>query len=152
MRIIFPTEWVEALEQVIDAAGLDSAAYLLEQLSGRAREIGVELPLHLNTPYINTIRPEDEVLYPGDRAAEHRITSFIRWNALAMVVTRKATCHRANRPNRPAESRTRHLPQLRLWRRRRHGLNACEIRQRPTIHLLNYAALPEPHGDLEFSA
>jgi hypothetical protein len=48
--------------------------------------------------------------------------------------------------NRPAESRTRHQQQLRLWRRRRHGLNACEIRQRLTIHLLNYAALPELHG------
>src|SRR6266550_3467032 len=79
-------EWLEALDQVIDGAGLDSAAYLLEQLSGQARAVGADLPIHLKTPYINTIRPEDEVLYPGDRAAEHRITSFIRWNALAMVV------------------------------------------------------------------
>jgi len=79
-------EWLEALDQVIDSAGLDSAAYLLEQLSGQARAVGADLPIHLNTPYINTIRPEDEVLYPGDRAIERRITSFIRWNAMAMVV------------------------------------------------------------------
>jgi pyruvate dehydrogenase complex dehydrogenase (E1) component len=47
---------------------------------------GAELPIHLNTPYVNTIRVEDEVPYPGDRAMERRIKSLIRWNAMAMVV------------------------------------------------------------------
>ena len=31
-------EWVEALDQVIDEAGPDRAAYLLEQLTGRRAE------------------------------------------------------------------------------------------------------------------
>ncbi len=79
-------EWVESLDQVIDQAGPDRAAYLLEQLTGRARREGADLPIHLNTPYINTIRPEDEVAYPGDRAMERRIKSLVRWNAMAMVV------------------------------------------------------------------
>jgi pyruvate dehydrogenase E1 component len=79
-------EWVEALDQVIDEAGPDRAAYLLEQLSEKARLNGVELPPHINTPYINTIRVEDELPYPGDRAIERRIKSLIRWNAMAMVV------------------------------------------------------------------
>ena len=79
-------EWVESLDQVIDQAGPDRAAYLLEQLTERARAEGAELPIHLNTPYINTIRPEDEVAYPGDRAMERRIKSLVRWNAMAMVV------------------------------------------------------------------
>src|SRR6266496_3053614 len=79
-------EWMEALDQVIETAGLDGAVRLLDRLSERARALGADLPIHLNTPYINTIRPEDEVLYPGDRALERRITSFIRWNAMAMVV------------------------------------------------------------------
>jgi pyruvate dehydrogenase E1 component len=79
-------EWVESLDQVIDQAGPDRAAYLLEQLTGRARTEGADLPIHLNTPYINTIRPEDEVAYPGDRAMERRIKSLVRWNAMAMVV------------------------------------------------------------------
>ncbi len=52
----------------------------------RAQVDGAELPVQLNTPYINTIRPEDEVPYPGDRAMERRIKSLIRWNAMAMVV------------------------------------------------------------------
>jgi len=79
-------EWLEALDQVIDESGPDRAAYLLEELSDRARANGAGLPNLLNTPYINTIRPEDELNYPGDRAVERRIKSLIRWNAMAMVV------------------------------------------------------------------
>src|SRR5690349_17644652 len=79
-------EWVEALDQVIDEEGPDRAAYLLQRLTERAQANGAELPIHLNTPYVNTIRPEDEVPYPGDRAMERRIKSLIRWNAMAMVV------------------------------------------------------------------
>ncbi|HEX3877432.1 MAG TPA: pyruvate dehydrogenase (acetyl-transferring), homodimeric type [Bryobacteraceae bacterium] len=80
------TEWVEALDDIIDQAGPDRAAFLLERLNERARLEGVELPIQLNTPYINTIRVEDEVAFPGDRAMERRIKSLIRWNAMAMVV------------------------------------------------------------------
>ncbi len=79
-------EWVEALDQVIEDAGPDRAAYLLDQLTERARTNGAELPIHLNTPYVNTIRPADELPYPGDRAMERRIKSLVRWNAMAMVV------------------------------------------------------------------
>ncbi|MGO9011324.1 MAG: pyruvate dehydrogenase (acetyl-transferring), homodimeric type [Bryobacteraceae bacterium] len=79
-------EWVEALDQVLDETGPDRAAYLLDKLSERARTGGAELPIHLNTPYVNTIRPDEEVAYPGDRAMERRIKSLIRWNAMAMVV------------------------------------------------------------------
>ncbi len=38
------------------------------------------------TPYINTIPREKEPSYPGDRELERKIKSFIRWNAMAMVV------------------------------------------------------------------
>ncbi len=40
----------------------------------------------LNTPYINTISADREPSYPGDREMERRIKSYIRWNAMAMVV------------------------------------------------------------------
>jgi pyruvate dehydrogenase E1 component len=79
-------EWLESLDQIIDDAGPDRAAFLLERLTERARTGGADLPIHANTPYVNTIRPEDEVPYPGDRAMERRIKSLIRWNAMAMVV------------------------------------------------------------------
>src|ERR1051326_7059633 len=61
-------EWEEALDQVIDEAGPDRAAYLLERLTEPALINGAELAPRLNTPYVNTIRPEQEVAYPGDRA------------------------------------------------------------------------------------
>jgi pyruvate dehydrogenase E1 component len=80
------TEWLEALNEVLDAEGPDRACYLLERLNEAARANGVDLPIHLNTPYVNTIPPEEEIPYPGDRAIERRIKSLTRWNAMAMVV------------------------------------------------------------------
>src|SRR6476661_8069008 len=80
------SEWVEALDEMIDEAGPDRASYLLERLMERAANLGVQVPLRWNTPYINTIPPEEEVAYPGDRAIERKIKSLVRWNATAMVV------------------------------------------------------------------
>src|SRR5712671_3924298 len=79
------TEWLEALDDVVDQAGPDRAAYLLDKLAERARNFGVELPIQHNTPYVNTIPAEEELPYPGDRALERRIKSLTRWNAMAMV-------------------------------------------------------------------
>src|SRR5579859_7608777 len=79
------SEWLQALDQVVEEAGPDRASFLLERLAQRARNNGVELPIQHNTPYINTIPPEEEVSYPGDRALERRIKSLTRWNAMAMV-------------------------------------------------------------------
>jgi len=47
----------------------------------------------LNTPYINTIPADREPPYPGDRDIERRIKSYIRWNALAMVVNANRNHH-----------------------------------------------------------
>src|SRR5258706_722793 len=79
-------EWVEALDEIVDQVGPDRASYLLERLMERAANFGVQVPLRWNTPYINTIPPEDEVAFPGDRALERSIKSLVRWNATAMVV------------------------------------------------------------------
>lgn len=64
----------------------EQAPVLLNRLIDRLRESGVQMPSTVNTPYINTIPPEEEPPYPGDRDLERRIKSFIRWNAMAMVV------------------------------------------------------------------
>ncbi len=40
----------------------------------------------MNTPYVNTIPADREPPYPGDREIERKIKSYIRWNAMAMVV------------------------------------------------------------------
>jgi pyruvate dehydrogenase E1 component len=80
------SEWIEALDEIIDEAGPDRASYLLNRLMERAANFGVQPPLRWNTPYVNTISTDEEVSYPGDRAIERRIKSLVRWNAAAMVV------------------------------------------------------------------
>ena len=79
-------EWLESLDQVIDEGGPERARYLLERLVNRAAHLGVPAAMRPTTPYVNTIPPEEEVPYPGDRALERRIKSLVRWNAVAMVV------------------------------------------------------------------
>jgi pyruvate dehydrogenase E1 component len=80
------SEWLDSLDEVIDQAGPDRAAYLLKKLNEYAAAYGITAPLRLNTPYLNTIPVEAEVPYPGDREIERRIKNLARWNALAMVV------------------------------------------------------------------
>src|SRR3982751_2311022 len=79
-------EWFESLEGVIEVEGQDRAAFLLDELLDRARRRGTPVPYSANTPYLNTIPPDREVPHPGDRAIEHKIRSYIRWNALAIVL------------------------------------------------------------------
>jgi len=78
-------EWIEAFDQIVKQDGSGQGTALLDALTNHAREVGVDVPTKLNTPYKNTIPVEDEVPYPGDRALERRIKSLIRWNAMAMV-------------------------------------------------------------------
>ena len=86
-------EWIEALEAVIENEGVERAHFLLEQMIDKARRSGANLPYSANTAYVNTIPPHLEAPIPGDQAIEDRIRSFIRWNAVAMVVkaNRKAS-------------------------------------------------------------
>jgi pyruvate dehydrogenase E1 component len=79
------SEWLEAFDQVVDEGGATRACQILKALTDRARLAGVDVPVQLNTPYVNTIRADEEEAYPGDRVIERRIKSLIRWNALAMV-------------------------------------------------------------------
>ncbi|SEL09304.1 pyruvate dehydrogenase (acetyl-transferring), homodimeric type [Ectothiorhodospira marina] len=79
-------EWLDALEAVIQADGPERAHYLLERLVDQSRRSGAFLPYSANTAYVNTIPPHLEPEYPGDAELEHRIRSYIRWNALLMVV------------------------------------------------------------------
>src|SRR5438132_13194662 len=79
-------EWLDALNGVLVNSGPERARYLLTQLKFNANRQGVAIPFTANTPYINTIPPEQQPPYPGSREIERRIKSLIRWNAMAMVV------------------------------------------------------------------
>ncbi len=86
-------EWLDALEGVLENEGPDRAHFLLEKLIDKARRSGAYLPYSANTAYLNTIPVTRQDAYPGDQSIERRISSFVRWNAMAMVVqaNRKAT-------------------------------------------------------------
>ena len=79
-------EWIDALAAVIENEGVERAHYLLEQMIDKARRSGANLPYSANTAYVNTIPAHAEPEVPGDPAVEDRIRSYIRWNAMAMVV------------------------------------------------------------------
>jgi len=79
-------EWLDALEAVLEREGVERAHYLLERMIDKARRSGAYLPYSANTAYVNSIPLTHQERFPGDRAMERRIRSFIRWNAMAMVV------------------------------------------------------------------
>jgi len=79
-------EWLDALEAVLENEGPERAHFLLERLIDKARRSGAYLPFSANTAYLNTIPVTAQERFPGDRAMERRIRSFVRWNAMAMVV------------------------------------------------------------------
>jgi pyruvate dehydrogenase E1 component len=79
-------EWLDALDSVLENEGTDRAHFLLERLIDKARRSGAYLPYSANTAYLNTIPLTKQDPFPGDQSMERRIRSFVRWNAMAMVV------------------------------------------------------------------
>jgi pyruvate dehydrogenase E1 component len=83
-------DWFESLqpafEFLLKTQEPARASLFLDNLLDRLRESGFKVPHVVSTPYINTIPPEKQPDYPGDWQTEVRIKSFIRWNAMAMVV------------------------------------------------------------------
>ena len=79
-------EWLDSLTAVVSKDGSDRAHYILKKLMDETYKEGINKPLARNTPYVNTISPENEVKSPGDQNIERKIRSLIRWNAAAMVV------------------------------------------------------------------
>lgn len=86
----YERDWIEAHQRLL---GLTLSKeeenrvrrYVSGLLEGLSRQ-GVPVPRTVSTPYINTIPAEEEPELPGDRAMEKRIKSYVRWNAMAMVV------------------------------------------------------------------
>lgn len=79
-------DWVDALEAMTRETGAERAQYVLRTLQDRARRLGVTTAGLPYSEYRNSIPLAQQPAYPGDLALEERITSIMRWNALAMVV------------------------------------------------------------------
>jgi len=80
-------EWLEALRSVISEEGMDRANFIIKRLSTDISRSGQStLSTLVNTPYCNTLAPENEERMPGDMFMERQIRAIVRWNALAMVM------------------------------------------------------------------
>ena len=79
-------EWTDALSAVIASEGPERAHFLLDQLLEAARQQSIDKPFSANTGYVNTIEPSQEARSPGNTEIEERLRSYMRWNAMAMVV------------------------------------------------------------------
>ncbi|HAT31499.1 MAG TPA: pyruvate dehydrogenase (acetyl-transferring), homodimeric type, partial [Janthinobacterium sp.] len=79
-------EWLDALEAVLENEGPERAHYLMERLVDLARRRGAQIPFSSNTAYVNTIPTHLETHCPGNLEFEERLRSWMRWNAMAMVV------------------------------------------------------------------
>ncbi len=93
-------EWLDALDGLLQHEGPERAHYILEKLIEKARRSGVYLPYSANTPYFNTIPPGKEERSPGDHELEHRIRSYVRWNAARDGVARQQAILGTRRPHR----------------------------------------------------
>jgi pyruvate dehydrogenase E1 component len=85
-------EWLASMEAVHHHGGSRRAQFLLDQLHQWALKRQVPIPYAANTPYVNTIPRTEQPPFPGDRQIERRIKSFVRWNAMAMVVRANRAC------------------------------------------------------------
>jgi pyruvate dehydrogenase E1 component len=79
-------EWIEALQSVLEIEGSERAHFLIERLVAVTRHSGFDIPFSANTAYINTIPVAQQAQMPGDFAIEQRIRSYVRWNAMMMVL------------------------------------------------------------------
>lgn len=82
--------WIESLEHLLQHVFSNQEAVkvplLFNNLIDGLRQSGLNIPVPVSSPYLNTIPADKEPAYPGDREIERRIKSLIRWNAMAMVV------------------------------------------------------------------
>lgn len=76
-------EWTDSLQTVLEREGPERAHYLLDTLIEKARLSGAVIP---NTAYVNTIPPHLEERSPGNHELEWELRSYIRWNAMALIL------------------------------------------------------------------
>jgi len=79
-------EWLEALDDILASEGPEKASFILSKLAERLTQQGSLPSFNLTTPFRNTIPINEEARMPGELFMERKIRSYIRWNALAMVL------------------------------------------------------------------
>src|ERR1700689_2056706 len=83
--VVETREWLESFDALLRAQDATRALFLLRRLEEHAKELGLLPAAAPYSAYRNTLPLERQGSYPGDLALEERLTSIMRWNALAMV-------------------------------------------------------------------
>lgn len=78
-------EWIASLDYLLENESPERVKEILQLLQEKAQQHGV-ITHSIHAPYINTIPADQEQPYPGDLEIEEKLSSIIRWNALATVV------------------------------------------------------------------
>src|SRR6202050_3452455 len=78
-------EWLQSFDALIHAQDPARAVFLLRRLEARAMELGLLAAAAPYSAYRNTLPLARQGQYPGDLAIEERLSSIMRWHALAMV-------------------------------------------------------------------
>ena len=79
-------DWLAAIDSLIREEGIERAQFIIDQVMQQARAGGVSLPSGITTDYVNTIPVSEQPAYPGNLDIERRIRSYVRWNAVMMVL------------------------------------------------------------------
>ena len=76
---------MDSLLAVAKDRGIHRARSLMGARRQRARALDLGVPELVQTPYVNTIPPEQEPPFDGDEAMEKRIRRLERWNSVVLV-------------------------------------------------------------------
>ena len=79
-------DWLASIDSLIREEGIERTQFIIDQVMQQARAGGVSLPSGITTDYVNTIPVSEQPAYPGNLDIECRIRSYVRWNAVMMVL------------------------------------------------------------------
>ncbi|QJC37321.1 pyruvate dehydrogenase (acetyl-transferring), homodimeric type [Enterobacteriaceae endosymbiont of Donacia thalassina] len=78
-------DWIQSIDSVIKEDGIERAKFLLKKTIIHLNNNGINLNFYENN-YMNSIPKEQEDIYPGNLILEEKIRSFIRWNAIMIIL------------------------------------------------------------------
>ncbi len=78
-------EWVDSIKALAHHRGPERARFVLGRVVDAGNRSGAGFQA-ATTPYVNTIAPDQQPAFPGNREIEHKIRSAIRWNSVATIL------------------------------------------------------------------
>ena len=79
-------EWLDSVDSLYHYEHSQDIELVLKSSFSNNPIINAFRSTFINSAYINTIEAESQIPYPGDLKIEQKISNYIRWNAIAMVL------------------------------------------------------------------